>query len=142
MLEGAAIGDTGPPFQVLSSSLCARVEFAQQPVRQLGHGNRLAVQRHAAALDAGQLEQVFDQHAEALGVAEDRFDGVLGARVRKLGVGEPLGESADRRERRLQFVRCVGDEVARTASMRRTSVTSRNTATAPSRSSRDGTAPR
>ena len=80
--------------------------------RDGGQVDRIALER-AALVEAGEQQQVVDEHAHARRLALDaahRLRQVVGA----VGGAAPeqLGVAADRRERRAQLVRRVGDEPA------------------------------
>ncbi|GAA2702030.1 hypothetical protein GCM10010412_100030 [Nonomuraea recticatena] len=86
-------------------------------------------------IQTGQQKHVLDQHAHPFSLALDPAEETLSRRVpNPLPVVVQLGEAADRRERRTQLVRGVGEEVtqpplgllrSRSARARRSSITFR-----------------
>src|SRR5262249_15408328 len=90
--------------------VAVHVEAARQ---HLGEIPDLEIVGDLAALDLGEVEDVVDEVRQALALARDDL-GVLPRRLGALGAagGEQLAEHADERQRRLELVRDVGDEVA------------------------------
>ena len=79
-------------------------------LHERGEGTRHAFEPFLAGIESRQPEQIADQHFHPLCVSRDDVQESLAL----LGGGVPEGfdVAADRRQRRAQFVRHVGDEVA------------------------------
>ncbi len=87
-----------------------QLERAPHHLGHVGVGELVDVD---AALDLGEVEHVVDQAGQAHALAPDDL-GVLGGLARALGaaLGQHLAEHADDRQRGLELVRDVGDELA------------------------------
>ena len=87
-------------------------ENFQDPLDEILHFHRLGNDEDAAGFEIGQGKQILGQAPESFGVALDDLEKTHG--VLRIG-GRRLQESfditLDRRQRRAQFVRDVGDKV-------------------------------
>jgi hypothetical protein len=77
------------------------------------HVDVVQLERDATSLEAGELQQVADQPLDALAFLFDYLDGALSflRRRHELRQCQRLGVAADRRERRHQLMRHVGEQL-------------------------------
>ena len=81
---------------------------------QAGHGHGLSIERHAAGLNLGQVQDVVDQRQQvpAAGIDVVQIVGLFRRDRPDQAVADQLAETDDSVERRAQFVAHVGQELA------------------------------